>query len=67
MNSLIDCKNNYRTVIKHFAVQVQMNQLQCDQCFIFVTCELYLATCSLTGQPSHTVLSGLASESQIII
>ena len=65
MDSLIDCKNKYRTVIEHLTSQIQMNQLQCNQCFIFITCELYSATCSLAGQPTHTVRSGLASESQI--
>ena len=43
-----------------------MNQLQCNQCFIFITCEFYLATCSLAGQPTCTVRSGLASESQSV-
>ena len=65
MDSLIECKNKYRTVIEHLTLQIQMNQLQCNGCFIFITCELYSATCSLTGQPTHTVRSGLASESQI--
>ena len=34
VDSLIDCKNKYRTVIEHFA---QMNQLQFNRCFIFIT------------------------------
>ena len=65
MDSLIDCKNKYRTVIEHFTLQIQMNQLQCNRCFIFITCELYSATCSLAGQPTRMVRSGLLSESQI--
>ena len=65
MDSLIDCKNKYRTVTEHLTLQIQMNQLQCNQCFIFITCELYSATCSLAGQPTHTVRNRLASESQI--
>ena len=65
MDSLIDCKNKYTTVIEHFTLQMQMNQLQCNRCFIFMTCDLYSATCSLAGQPTYTVRSGLASKSQI--
>ena len=65
MDSLIDCKNKYRTVIEHLTLQIQMNQLQCNRCFIFITCELYSVTCSLAGQPTHTGQNRLASESQI--
>ena len=28
MDSLIDYKNKYRTVIEHFTLQIQLNQLQ---------------------------------------
>ena len=65
MDSLIDCKNKYRTVTEHISLKIQMNQLQCNRYFIFITCELYLAACSLAGQPTHTVQSGLVSKSQI--
>ena len=52
----IDCKN---PVIEHFTLQ--WRNLQCNQCFIFITCELYLATSSLPDQPTRTVRSaGLA-------
>jgi len=34
----LTAKNNYRTVVGHFTLQIQMNQLQCNQCFIFITC-----------------------------
>ena len=55
MDSLIDCKKIIIDVIEHFNVRIQMNQLQCNRCLIFITCEMYFATCSLAGQPTHTM------------
>ena len=37
MDSLIDCN---RTVTEHLTLQIQMNQLQCNRCFIFITCNM---------------------------
>ena len=60
-------QNNCGTVVENFTLQIQMNQPTAVQPVIHLhnMWIVFSYTCSLAGQPKHTVWSGLASKSQV--